>query len=453
MKKIAAAFAFLMMATVVFAEYESLLRYEEFYRNGQTSYYCYDNESDDYYYEAEYDENGNMTSEYTQDGISCWYGDYTYSDSGILLSEKITRPYVGYVYVTETRYNEMGNQVYYKSGNLRGDDYTSYHEQIYEYDDEGRLIFSRTVDNEGSHSYWDETTYSYDRNGNILSDKYTDSDGYTRESIYRYDSAGNPIYGKLTTPEQTIEARITYDERGNMLERLYYENDELQIMEKYRYDRCGRETYSKQMYSSGDFIETKAMYDRDGFLLYSEKSDSYDGTVEQMKINVAYAGNRTYIKATKDGETAFYTLNENYEEIGYYDQSLLTASADDDYGWSNFNYDVDHGLNVDQATYYDYFYDLIGYPTGIPAEGLETEYEYGYDSDYYDYYDDYGYDDYDYGYYDDYYYDDYDDSDDDWLVQWYEETYGTSTDSYRYEYTYYEDGSVESKSTYYTYKD
>lgn len=148
-----------------------------------------------------YDENGNKTYEKVDYADGTWQEQtFTYTADGKRLSESGSGS-VGDSYENTYTYNEAGLLV--KKTTASG-------EYTYAYDEAGRLI--QSVEPGGY-----TLSYTYDANGNRLSEKVINADGEWG-TVYTYDEQGN----MLTLQHGNGEKRsFTYDKNGNKATETY----------------------------------------------------------------------------------------------------------------------------------------------------------------------------------------------------------------------------------------
>lgn len=178
-----------------------------------------------------YDEEGNY--HYTNIG-----GTHTqtswYDKGGRFLKSETTDHATGQtVELNEYRFDERGNEIYYRSRHFGDETFRSQ-----TYNKQGKLLKSETTKNGEIYA---RSTRTYDQNGNELTYEYFNGSivwgreertydqqghlltwqqmGYNgwNNHTYTYDEAGNRIKAENKSNEVTITEDYTYDEWGNML--------------------------------------------------------------------------------------------------------------------------------------------------------------------------------------------------------------------------------------------
>ena len=141
------------------------------------------------YFTTEYDENGNV--------LSCTQG-----------SEE-----EGWAYREENVYTwenglQTGEVCYYLNEDT-GTMELAYTTK-YEYDSYGNVTYELHTDGNGDFSYDESHSYTYDENGNVITETVIDSyeDGYT--GTYTYDENGNLITEVLEYPDCTYKVETTW---------------------------------------------------------------------------------------------------------------------------------------------------------------------------------------------------------------------------------------------------
>lgn len=198
-----------------------------------------------------------------------------------------------------------------------------------------------------------DTTYSYDENGNLISD----SDG----DVYKYDSHGNMIYFK--NPSRGFEIYYEYDSKGNMIHYsrtdgietwCEYDSHNNKIHEKvsngneiwYEYDKKGNKTYE----NGGNGNETFYKYDHMGNLIYRKttqvKTTWEDWYQYDKKGKVIYKKQLTDGKNLKETKYLyddlgnelyrFYTTSQgfysvDFHELEYWDAAKSKIKSDKEF--------------------------------------------------------------------------------------------------------------------------
>ncbi len=165
----------------------------------------------------------------------------------------------------------------------------------YEYDEYGRLI----ADN-GEYDMYEHTCsdFQYDEKGNVIYKLETtteqfDSNSYETEYYYTYDDDGNCITEKQVTDDDVRTTTFTYDEKGNVIKEDYVIDgnsaseqyiDTFKLT--YENDLCTQSVRETKIYVSGDFDSMSYglctyEYDENGNCIkmskYSESDEVADG--------------------------------------------------------------------------------------------------------------------------------------------------------------------------------
>ena len=149
-------------------------------------------------------------------------------------------------------YDENGNEIYWKTSGGR--------EQWYEYDENGNEIYRKTSD---GYEEWSE----YDERGKLIHFKNSENNEYWHE----YDENGNWVYGKNSFGNETVRK---YDEKGNVIYRKDYEGKE----RWYEYDENGNCILETTFI--GDEIRRK--YNKRGDCVYIDDSDGTRYLIEYV---------------------------------------------------------------------------------------------------------------------------------------------------------------------------
>ena len=208
-----------------------------------------------------------------------------------------------------------------------------------------RLYF----DNEGNFSAEDVAEYTYDEDGNKLTDKIYngdfltssgeyayDSEGFTykkyvteyhddgSEIVYEYnetnDNLGYVVYDEEGNAVESIRSEYITDENGELVGERVYENDVLSQEMKYAAGNDGEEEYFyivENVLYDEDGSKTVETYDEAGELI---KEAFYDGDGEKIyDYDIEYfyddEGNPTSVEKSEKGELKEKTVYE-YDENG-----------------------------------------------------------------------------------------------------------------------------------------
>lgn len=185
---------------------------------------------------TEYDINGNKILEisYDDEGNVIEKYEYVYNDNNNIVSkiiffdEEIIAERI--VYVRNEKEQIISEERHYESGSIEFINY--------EYNETGKLILRKSID-EDNECEWEEF-FEYD-NDNLISEIRKD-------------------YGK-----KVFERKIKYDEAGNVLEIIKQENNEYPIKQVFDYDNKGNEI-KNLIYNHKNILVSKSLFE------YDEKS-------------------------------------------------------------------------------------------------------------------------------------------------------------------------------------
>lgn len=256
--------------------------------------------------------------------------------------------YDTYRYTTEETYNEYGN------------------------------VIERKQD--GSNDLYDSVKlyeYTYDEDGNVLTEKYwySDREDVCYETKYTYDENGNQIKAE----KDGITITYTYDENGNLLKTVEESEDYIETLVS-TYDENGNELTSVHSYKtpekSGTYSSVKNTYDNENRLIKRE-SIRESGDIDVVEYEYNDRGDKTKeINTTKylsKAEPFEYSYEKNMEyTYDDMDRIVKIITADSRYG-------------TDKTTE-EFFYengDLVKKITVYASDGSHcvTEYKYTYNDE------------------------------------------------------------------------
>ncbi len=191
----------------------------------------------DHYHEYVYDTVGNMISDtdYFADGRWYYWFDYEYDSNG-LMTKKI--------------YNCHVNT---NNGDPFGSDIHASSEDVFEYDEYGRLKKEIHYDSYNKLDDWSEK--EYDIAGNLIKDAYYDGDGsLERYTTFEYDNQGSIIKKAYYNGDDNLSVSYVneYDEQGNLIKSEHYGSDDVLFeIELYEYDSSGNKTMYSRCYADG----------------------------------------------------------------------------------------------------------------------------------------------------------------------------------------------------------
>lgn len=357
----------------------------------------------------DYDSNGNLKIVIDEDNVSTFN---EYDENNNLVKSKIGDKVTNYEYdlrgnvkrVTVTKDDSTGesHEKKYKydfRGNVTSCIDELSNETTYEYDKVGNLIKT---------TYCDDTCiqYTYDENGNIksvtdrknntISYEYDEEDrlaeeiyGKDRKISYIYDYAGRVL--SKTYPEGKTE-NFTYDKAGNLT--TYKTNKNITVYERDALGRVVSETV-KNVKDEDEKVK-KISYEYDVFDNVIKVTDSYGNSVSydydgngRVKVKKDSADNETYYEYDGRGNVLREKYNTgkvvsykyNYDNLVIeknisYDGTLIKKNNRNSEGDSNdSDGDVPDGIDEEITYYYDYdlYGNLTKYTDGL---GNETTYEY-----------------------------------------------------------------------------
>ena len=310
-----------------------------------------------------YDSQWRVVTE-TTDGTTT---TYTYDDMGNVLSS-VTEDAEDNSYYT---YDKKGNVIREQNG----DSYT-----YYTYDDNNNVLVRATIKEEYEGEIpniynpdltcFDAVCYTYDDKGRLLRGKDINENSID----YAYDNAGNVIKETIKITEngemKTIDIIYTYDDLGNILTKQHYEDSA-----SYIYDNAGRTLLAKE----GDSV-TRTLYDDLGRVVQEISAEDYDSTKDGLPAENTYSdptAGQTYVYA-ENGNLASetnrlgVTTNYQYNDVG--------AKIKESFDIYEFNYTDDGNLlnvKIGGAETISYTYDDSGNLVSENyANGSKIRYEY-----------------------------------------------------------------------------
>lgn len=125
---------------------------------------------------------------------------------------------------------------------------------------------------EQSDGTWRTVTYTYDDKGRLLKQVTAGSYDLTEEILYTYDAAGDPVGVTIKNNAGSSNAVTTFDENGNPLTFRYADEDGYAYTEEYSYDGSGNMLSCTRR--SGDSVTSRTCtYDAQGRVL-TDKTDT-----------------------------------------------------------------------------------------------------------------------------------------------------------------------------------
>ena len=167
-----------------------------------------------YDYSYKYDSNGNII------GISGWSNDggdftdtYTYSGGNL-----VKRVLNDWDYLQDDyEYDSKGNRIHaekYSEYSMDGQTWSETSVSDYEYDANGRLVYSRYENTDGD--YFTEESYTYNSKG-FLIEEYSNYYGLETIKVYTYNKNSDMIKMQTTSDGETFTTEYKYDKLGKMI--------------------------------------------------------------------------------------------------------------------------------------------------------------------------------------------------------------------------------------------
>ena len=319
----------------------------------------------------EYDDNGNLTSQYRNDS---------------------SRPYVTYSYNTD---NELSEKVNYDSDlkYIYGDDNSvevyrlsddtlvqSYTEDVTEADEDNGIEAKTNV----TESHFGDT-YSYSTKDNSISYQYGDNSlTYSAKSNDKSQTVSDSVN---FNGETSLKSNYTYDDNSNITKKIlsYSKSEIISVVNEFdaqsRITATGYETV-------GDHFK----YDKSGQLIYADNqmnnctsTYSYDERGNILKINEYEYKNTNHNlssfndKDLKNTKTFTYSNDEWKDELTSVNGTPLTYDENGNvltYGNKKFTWNTGRNLEsiVDGNNKYSYTYDENGIRTSKTVNGKTTYY-------------------------------------------------------------------------------
>lgn len=250
---------------------DSRLLLEDFkvvHRQINEVYYGSDGDFTTYTYE--YDEKGNLVSQYnfTEDDYEIERSHvYTYDENGNVASD-ICDGWDAYHSIYE--YDNYGRVIY--------EDFTGKHAADiynYEYDENGNLILESRFDKAFEMNYFFKYSYEYDEHNNCIAQIIYGPDGNfrrKREYAYEYDENGNKT---AEFHDNVLMYEYTYNENGFLTSTTAYQSDGSSSL-KYKCSYYDDDTVKHEIhYSSNGYIQLECSYDKNGNLTKKSEYDSH----------------------------------------------------------------------------------------------------------------------------------------------------------------------------------
>ena len=207
-----------------------------------------------------YDESGNRISEVTLNkGVKTREVKRTYDEKNQLIQDYVWR-------------QELGKDIIYTSTT----DFT--------YDENGNILTQHQQDRDG---FWQKIVSTYDEKGNILTERHEDSEGYTLSYVRTYDENSRVLTSQETCGDFAYSYTYTYDEHGNLiLERCDEDGYFWQVA--YTYDQRSNLLERLETSSDGEWLKEVYTYDSHGNLLSYAGYDEPDTPSSFCTYTYAY---------------------------------------------------------------------------------------------------------------------------------------------------------------------
>ncbi|MBQ7728496.1 MAG: hypothetical protein IJT60_07985 [Clostridia bacterium] len=172
------------------------------------------------------------------------------------------------VYTYEEKENELTVRI--RSDSSDG----SWRSETIKNDPSGNEIYNKV---ESSDESWTETISTFDSGNRLLTCHVTNSDGLSKDTIYRYDEYGNMVYEKHTDSTQessNSEGEYAFDDQGRMIYEKNTRSDGEWTKTTYSFDADGKKISERTELSTGSWCDTTYRYkcDDDGVWWYACES-------------------------------------------------------------------------------------------------------------------------------------------------------------------------------------
>lgn len=221
-------------------------------------------------YVNEYDSYGNLTAKSIIDhtsGINSFYNEYiyTYDDNGLILEKVHKNPEFNYISKIEYwTYDDRGNKATYKATDGNGIGLAN-NTFVYIYDELNRI--KQVTERNALGTMVESYTYEYNDDGQVIKETYNDGDG---TEVIEYN-AFNKIKEKRcydTMGGLYIRDVNEYDEYGNVLTKIRYRTGEkMDYKYEYTYDQYGLLILEVRYDGEGN-VEDRYEYQYDDVKLY-----------------------------------------------------------------------------------------------------------------------------------------------------------------------------------------
>ena len=162
----------------------------------------------------------------------------------------------------------------------------------YTYDDNGNLTVEDYTNTGGvDPEYWSKTVYTHDAAGRVLTEERTNFDGYWETVTRAYDEKGNEIRVTDTDGDggaYTLTA--TYDDNGNVLTKRFDYEDGYFTETAYTYDERGNQLTATMTTGASD---SESYWER-GVSTYDENDRLLTDTWSNSTVGIIYDNTYTY---------------------------------------------------------------------------------------------------------------------------------------------------------------
>ncbi len=254
------------------------------------------------------------------EGVSKGTTTYSYNKKGLLTKSAYATSDDSFTYTYSYSYNDAGyvSKIVYKSPGATSKTTT------YTYDKKNRLTKSVTVSDEESTT----TKYSYDSKGNITKIVCESSNDYSAYTTTRtYDKNGNVLTDKTVTGTgEPYVTKSTYDSKGRKTKEVYSSSDGYEYTWTIKYDSNGNVVKETNTTADGTAVSTYTYkklskeFVTNGMVKLAYASTTYNGKEKKPAVQVSGASNgadyRLVYSNNKKPGTATVKIIFNNPEMG-----------------------------------------------------------------------------------------------------------------------------------------
>lgn len=269
-------------------------------------------------YRYTYDDRDNVIrKEYHETGTLSDYNLYTYDDAGNMLTcdnystSGVLRSNRTYAY-------DKNSNLVKETFSVPGNSYLNITE--YTYDSQGNILTQHAYTTDPGSKYDNLQVNTYDASGKMLSSLSYSSGELNTESLWTYDEAGRLLHKTISIcygaeKEVREELRYTYDDKGNVL--TTYENyggdDRRAMRSECTYDEAGN-LLTEQFYMGEQYLGLREYtYDSNGIRL-TAKHTTPDGNHTLTEFDSQ--GNVTNVTSSNGNIGAQNTYESIYDDAG-----------------------------------------------------------------------------------------------------------------------------------------